>query len=213
MSSLLAGKRILNRKIVRFYLTCRRSWPPCSPHIDCSRSRVAAAHPRRLIPRQFLFHRLPPDSAWGEAKRHHGLAAHVMRLRPLAAYKEYLQVTIIYFRRPRPGRALAARAEGRKLPEADADPGADHSAPYRRARICSASPRPEPARRRRSRCPSCSVFRSSGCRARRARPHALILAPTRELASQIGERFAAYGRRPALAHRPSSSAASTSITR
>src|SRR5680860_1732994 len=34
-----------------------------------------------------------------------------------------------YFRRPRPGRAFASRAEGRKLPEADADPGADHSAP------------------------------------------------------------------------------------
>ena len=43
-------------------------------------------------------------------------------------------------------------------------------------------------------------------------PRALILAPTRELASQIGERFAAYGRGCRCAP-PSSSAASASITR
>src|SRR3990172_8996776 len=35
---------------------------------------------------------------------------------------------IFYFRRPRPRRAFAACAEGRKIPEADADPGANDSA-------------------------------------------------------------------------------------
>ncbi len=65
---------------------------------------------------------------------------------------------------------------------------------------CSASPRPAPARRRLSPCRSCSACRPPMCVPPPARARALILTPTRELASQIGDNFRTYGRNLPLRH-------------
>ena len=59
---------------------------------------------------------------------------------------------------------LALKAE--KLSQADADPGAGHSAPHRGQRPARHRRRPEPARRPPLRCPSCSVSRSSAAQRR-----------------------------------------------
>ena len=61
------------------------------------------------------------------------------------------------------------------------------------ARTCSASRRPAPAKPRRSPCRSCSDSRKTVRRRDRTPCATLILAPTRELAIQIGEDFASYG--------------------
>ena len=67
--------------------------------------------------------------------------------------------------------------------------------------MCSASRKPAPARRRPSACRCCSV--SPGTIASRIAPQsarALILAPTRELALQIGDSLRTYGRHLKLRH-------------
>ena len=88
----------------------------------------------------------------------------------------------------------------RELHHADADPGQGDPPRPRRPRPARAAPRPAPARRRRSRCRSCSASPSD---VRRAGPQGdprLVLTPTRELAAQIGESFATYGKQPPLRH-------------
>ena len=63
-----------------------------------------------------------------------------------------------------------------------------------RAATCWASPRPAPARPPPSRCPSCSTSPLSASVRSPSSPRALVLAPTRELAVQIGRSFDTYGR-------------------
>ena len=64
----------------------------------------------------------------------------------------------------------------------------------------SASPRPAPARPRLSRCRSCSGFAKNAGRSEPRRPRALVLAPTRELAGQIGEQLRRLRRNLRLRH-------------
>ena len=72
--------------------------------------------------------------------------------------------------------------------------------PYWPGGTCWAALRPEPARPPRSPCPFCSVWRLRQHLRAGAPSERCILTPTRELALQIDESFAAYGRHMRLAH-------------
>ena len=99
------------------------------------------------------------------------------------------------FYRPRTSRPRCSR---HWPPKAMRHPPPSRPRPFRscwRAAICWALPRPAPARPQPSRCPCCE--RLSQDRAQPAKPRscrALVLSPTRELASQIDESFRTYGR-------------------
>jgi ATP-dependent RNA helicase RhlE len=87
---------------------------------------------------------------------------------------------------------LALKTENYLKPTPDSGAGRFPFSP--KAGTCLVSPRPAPARPQPSPCQFCTALSTQRLQRSPGRPHALILAPTRELALQTDERFRAYGR-------------------
>ena len=66
--------------------------------------------------------------------------------------------------------------------------------------ICSEAPRPAPAKPLHSHCRFCRKLSEDRRRPDRGMPKALVLAPTRELAAQIGDNIKAYSRFLRVSH-------------
>ncbi len=141
-----------------------------NPNRHCRTGQTSSPRKKRLRP--------PPEFSVAAALRtrdnRKNLSDHIPRTRP---------------RSPPP-----EGARHRRLHNAGRRSRRRRSPPFSKARICSASRRPEPARRQRSRFRSCSASNTNRQPPLRKGVRALILSPTRELATQIAESFRTYGR-------------------